>query len=501
MSAGRVNRILAVLCAAIAIGVAAADGPSVAAQPQTVPAQTAPTQNSPARTAPAKPLPAKPLPAQAGTFAATVTVDPSAIALGSTDNQYIGLSFESGTLNGGQFDNVGDLPQLMRNLGRAVIRFGGNSVDTSFTRITPSALAGLVRLVKATGWSVLYSENLGRFNAKTVTKDVRRVSAALGGRLAAVGCGNEPDLFPNVGLRLPSYPESAYLAQAARCLAAVRAGDPSAPIEGPDTSGIGWLTGYADAEVGQLRWIGQHYYPMGCGLGGRTPAAFAQALLSPGQAAKEARFFSGAAKSALAGAAPLRISETNSACHGGAVGASDSYASALWVIDYLLTGVEHGVTGFNFHGGLSNICDGYTPLCRVGYNEYAAQPIYYGMLFTHLLGSGKLEPVTVTTPGSGDNVTAFALQPLRGSGLRVMAENLTGTVARVTLRTGGTASSATVLRLTGPSLLATSGVRIQGASVAYNGSFSPGAPDTIGCSSGSCQVTLAPYSAALVTVG
>ena len=144
-----------------------------------------------------------------------------------------------------------------------------------------------------------------------------------------------------------------------------------------------------------MSWLGQHYYPMGCGLGGMSPAAFAQALLSAGQTAKEAAFFAAAVRAAAAAQTPLRITETNTACHGGAVGASDAYATALWVVDYLLTGVEQGVAGFNFHGGLSTACQGYTPLCQVGANEYAAQPIYYGLLFTHLLGSGNLQPVTV----------------------------------------------------------------------------------------------------------
>ena len=476
---GRVGRVLAVLCAALAIGVAAADGQTSAAQPRTGGASS-------------------------GTFAATITVRPSEPVIGSTSNQYIGLSFESGTLNSGQFDDVGDLPQLLRNLGAGVMRFGGNSVDTSFTSIAPSALAGLVRLAKATGWSVLYSENLGHFTARTVTRDARSVSTALGSYLAAFACGNEPDLFPNVGLRSSSYSESDYLDQTSRCLAAVRAGAPNTPIEGPDTSGIGWLSGYAATEPGQLRWLGQHYYPMGCGLGGLSPAAFASAMLSAAQTAKEAAFFSAAARAAAVAYAPLRISETNSACHGGAVGASDAYVSALWVVDYLLTGVEHGVTGFNFHGGLSAVCDGYTPLCRVGYNEYAAQPIYYGLLFTHLLGSGNLLPVTVRTSDPGDNLAAFALKPAAGgaahTGLRVIAENLTGATAHVTLRVRR-ATTAAVRYLTGPSLLATSGVRIQGAAVAADGSFTPGAPDTVSCSSGRCRVTLAPYSAALVTVG
>ena len=476
MRTGLVGRVLAVLCAAFAIGVAAADGQTGAAQPRTGVVRSE-------------------------AFAATVTVHASAAVVGRTNNQYIGLSFESGTLNSGKFDAVGDLPQMLRNLGRSVMRFGGNSVDTSFTQITPRALAGLVRLAKATGWTVLYSENLGRYNARAATRSAHKASAALGSHLAAFACGNEPDLFPNVGLRSSSYSESDYLAQAARCLAAVRVGAPNAPIEGPDTAGTGWLRGYAATEAGRLRWLGQHYYPMGCGLGGMTPAAFAAAMLSPGQTAKEAAFFSAAARMAAAAHAALRMSETNTACGGGAVGVSDAYASALWVVDYLLTGVEYGVAGFNFHGGLSTHCQGYTPLCQVGANEYAAQPIYYGMLFTHLLGSGKLQPVTVTTPGPSDHVTAFALKPLTGGGLRMIAENLTGAAAKATLRLGGTPSSATVLRLTGPSLLATSGVRIQGAAVAADGSFTPGAPNTVKCSSGSCLVTLAPYSAVLVTVG
>jgi hypothetical protein len=470
MRIGRVRwALLAGLCVAFAIAAAAAVGQAGAVSP--------------------------------GPFPATVTVDTSAAPVGSTSDQYIGLSFESGTLNSGQFDDVGDLPQMLTNLGRSVMRFGGNSVDTSFTGITRRALAGLVRLAKATGWTVLYSENLGHFHARAVTRDAHAVSTALGSSLEAFACGNEPDLFPNVGLRSSSYSESDYLAQAGRCLAAVRAGAPNAPIEGPDTSGIGWLSGYAAAEAGQVSWLGQHYYPMGCGLGGMTPAAFARTLVSAAQTAKEAAFFSGAARAASVARVPLRISETNTACHGGASGVSDAYASALWVVDYLLTGAENGDAGFNFHGGLSTACQGYTPLCQVGVNEYAAQPIYYGMLFTHLLGSGNLQPVTVTTPDTGDNVAAFALKPLSGDGLRVIAENLTDAAAKVTLRVGGSASSAAVLHLTGRSLLATAGVRIQGAAVAANGSFTPGAPDIVQCSSGSCLVTFAPYSAALVTVG
>ena len=49
-------------------------------------------------------------------------------------------------------------------------------------------------------------------------------------------------------------------------------------------------------------------------------------------------------------------------------------------------------------------------------------------------------------------------------------------------------------------LTATSGVRIQGATVAANGTPRPGAATVVTCSSGRCGLTIAPYSAVLVTI-
>lgn len=435
-------------------------------------------------------------------YQTTVTVDTSGKTIGQVTDQYIGLSFESGTLNSGKFDDVGNLPQLLRNLGESVMRFGGNSVDRSFTGITPSALAGLARLAKASGWTVLYSENMGEFNAARVTADVKAVSAALGSSLSAFACGNEPDLYSGNGIRPKAYSESDYLRQETSCFNAIRAGAPNAALEGPDTAGAPkWLAKYAAQEAGTISWLGAHYYPLGCGLQGKTPAELAPTLLSPGLAAKEAANFKHEAADAKVAKAQLRVSETNSACGGGARGLSDSYAAALWVIDYLLTGAEDDVRGMNFHGGLDNSCQGYTPLCQAAAWEYTAQPIYYGMLFTHLLGPGRLLPTTVSMSSRAGNVAAFALTPKAGSDLRLMVENLSQYQTDVNLRVSGHPGTATVLHLTASSLLATSGVEIQSATVAANGSFTPGTPDTIQCSSQSCPITIAPYTAVIVTVG
>jgi hypothetical protein len=380
-----------------------------------------------------------------------------------------------------------------------VIRFGGNSVDRHYPGATAAALAGLARLVRATGWSVLYSEDLAQYNAAAVTSDVSHVRAALGGYLAGLDCGNEPDLYQRIGDRPQSYTESQYIAQDAACLHAAAAAAPGVALAGPDTFETSWLPGYGAQREIRVQWINQHYYAMGCEIqADMSDAQLVSYLLSPGQAAREAAVFTATRNAAAAQSARPRISETDSAGCDSAPGISNTYATALWAIDFMLTAAEDGMDGINFYTGLNIKCASYSPLCGtpVSY-QYAPQAEYYGLLFTHLLGAGRLLPVNVE---SGVNVTAFAVSPPTG-GLRLMVENLSATPTTAALQVGGNPQSATVLYLTAQSPLATSGITIQGAQVAADGSFTPGAPSMVGCAAGTCPVTIAPYTAVIVTVG
>ena len=435
-------------------------------------------------------------------YAATITVDTTAKTSGALGPRYIGLSVESAALNSGKITTAGNLAALLGNLGHSVLRFGGNSADTSFSGISPSALRGLAALASASGWSVLYTENEAAYDAATVTADARAVKSALGAKLFAFACGNEPDAYRDNGLRPRDYSVDDYLSQATACLQAIRSAAPHAPLEGPDTAGNrSWFSAYAEREDGTVSWLGQHYYPMGCRAAGDRPAALVTDMLSPGLAATEATTLAWYVATAKSVGKQLLITETNSACGGGIPGLSDSYASALWAIDYLLTGAEQGVRGMYFHtGALDSGCAGYVVLCATGPDSYRAQPIYYGLLFAHLLGTGQFLPAKVSTPSGKGNVAAFALKS-PGGGLRLMLENLSPDNLDATLRLGSYSGSASVLRLTGPGPLATSGVQIQGSTVAANGRFAPGSPENAHCGRGNCFVTLAPYSAALITAG
>jgi hypothetical protein len=479
--------VLAAACGALAVTVIS----SCQVRPAADPAPTATTT-----------------PSSAPRATARVSVDTSGGYVGSLSAGFVGLSFESGKLDSGAFAPHGDLPQLLKNLGPSVMRFGGNSVDQSYSGISQSGLQGLAGLARAAGWSVLYSENLGHYSATTVTNDVSAVAATLGSSLAAFACGNEPDIYHGNGVRARTYDESEYLTQVNACYDAIRAGDPGAPLEGPDLAGqVSWLDSYAEAEKGTVTWIGKHVYSLDCPQTA-PPAQVAARLLSPATNEQDVTAFDAVSAAAQIAHAQARITEAGSDC-GGNDGVSDAYPSTLWAVNFILTGAENGISGMDFHGGLTYSCQYFTPLCQTGTDSYGAQPVYYGMLFAHLLGAGKLLPVTLTSasgngspaPGSSGkpNLAAFALRTASG-GLRILVENMSPDQTATTIATGSTASGATELTLTAPSLLAQSGIRIQGSQIGSDGTLRPGPATPVSCAAGSCQLTIQPYSAAIVTV-
>jgi hypothetical protein len=381
-----------------------------------------------------------------------------------------------------------------------VLRFGGDTADGTFAGTRAATLRGLAGLMRAAGWSVLYTENLGHFNAARVRADVKRVVRALGSNLFAFACGNEPDQYVPIGLRPPSWTTDDYLAQVHACYKAIRSIAPRAPLAGPDADyHRTLLVSYARRDASTIDWYDAHYYPLGCrGLGDGTAASLATFMLSATTAAAEAARFDSYARIAAAAGHPLVLTETSNACRGGIPEVSDSLAAALWVIDYLLTGAEHGVHAMNLATALSTACATYTVLCLNGDNEYSVQPVYYGLLLTRMLGTGKLVPVRITQ-SPRQHITAFALRS-GGGGLRLMVENLDSGPAAVTLDVGSYRGTATARRLRAPALLATAGVTIQGARVAADGTFSPGSPDTIACAGAGCPLTLPGYSAAMVKI-
>jgi hypothetical protein len=196
------------------------------------------------------------------------------------------------------------------------------------------------------------------------------------------------------------------------------------------------------------------------------------------------------------------MSECNSFYNGGSSGVSDSYASSLWVIDYLFNCAQGGAVGVNFHGGGDG--PGYTPIADNNGSVVGARPEFYGILLFTLAGQGTL--YTTQISAGSLNVTAYAVNTSGGLNLIVVNKDLTQNL-QLTAQLPQSASSATLQAMTqltsgatAPNLSATSGVTIQGASVNPDGTFAPSAAYTLNPSGSQLSCYVPALSAVLIQV-
>jgi hypothetical protein len=164
--------------------------------------------------------------------------------------------------------------------------------------------------------------------------------------------GNEPDLYylPDYySLAKPQPGEEAldvglYLQAAA----AMRPAAGVAPITGPELSGPTRWRASLPRVISTLgaQTVGIHVYPLSvC----RTPrAATLNGLLEPSVGNAPSRLGWVVADARAAGAVPV-ITEANSVSCGGKAGVSDSSASAVWAVRFVLSALETGFAEVRFH--------------------------------------------------------------------------------------------------------------------------------------------------------
>jgi hypothetical protein len=233
-------------------------------------------------------------------------------------------------------------------------------------------------------------------------------------------------------------------------------------------------------------------------------------LLAPTQITSQLNSVASNLAAAKANGLPMRVDEANSAFSGGVDGVSNTYASALWVIDYGLSMAQDGLQGVNIHGGLG-VCNDpiwngkfqrYTPICAANTayqlaEVYQVMPIYYGIWMARQMGPGRFLPVTVS---SDTNISAYAVKGDDGRTriALVQKDATTGAPVHVTLSVGGGNRSAKVLHMTGDAL---SGVAtaVQGSTVTPTGKLTPGKADTARIAGGTLSLDVPSGSATIVT--
>lgn len=360
--------------------------------------------------------------------------------------------------------------QLMKNLGPATLRIGGNSTDDSCWQpsraphpqgchfaIQPADVRGFADASAATGWGVIAGVNLAQNDPAWAARYAAAVARAFaqtpGAHLLGFELGNEPDLFADhrlydhVTARPAGYSPADYLRDWHAYVGALRAQPITAhvPLYGPAIC-CGWLRPGPDnglhqilAGIGRqdLQEVTVHAYPL-THCGNHHPD-IAQ-LLSPGLL----RRYQGKARQWVATARhfgfPIRYGEGNSISCEGQNGVSNAFAETAWATDWLFANFRVGMAGVNFHDGGHVISVGYhgrayyydaVQVERSGANgrvTYHNQiwPLYYAMYaFARNAAGGRLLPVSggpaadpAAPPGE---VTAYAVR--HGAAVTVFVVN------------------------------------------------------------------------------
>jgi hypothetical protein len=429
-----------------------------------------------------------------------------ATSIGSIPSRFIGLSYEKLTMSYAYFHPSNhNLIALFRRLGPGVLRLGGGSVDQllwtsdatgSHAQITSASIKDLGRFLTAAGWLCLYGVNLATSTPALAAEEVAVVMSALGGNLLGIELGNEPDEYGiTESVFSGSWTFQNYLDLWNSYRSAILQVAPNVPISGPSTGGgnhiTSWTLAFGQAVTPrEVVMLTQHYYR----ASQADPIATADFLISPDPqlAGQLATLNAGAQQLGI----PYRMSECNSFYDGGAPGVSNSYASSLWVIDFLFDIALSGGSGVNMHGGGN--APGYTPIADHSGAVIEARPEYYGLLLFSLAGTGAL----LQTQLSAGNIdaTAYAVQSASG-GLNVivvnkdMLQNLT-----LTIQTTQNIQAATLQIMTAPSLGSLSGVTIQGATVNSDGSFTPENASALTPAGTQTTCTIPALSAGLISI-
>ncbi|MEO8300757.1 MAG: glycosyl hydrolase family 79 C-terminal domain-containing protein [Rhizomicrobium sp.] len=422
---------------------------------------------------------------------------------------YMGLGFEAssvatpGLLSGDNHTYV----QLVRTLGaQGVIRVGGNVSDFSAydangtsknlpkdTVLTKENFRQLRSFLDATGWKLIWGLNLGTGKLDNMVEEARAIAQAAGDRLIAFEIGNEPDLFSRAGHRQGNYDYVAWHTEFRRYKAAIRAVLPRAAFAGPDIAmaSLDWMQSFARDEAGDLALLTAHHYI----TGQANPAATLEFML-----AEEKKYQPALSKFqsiSQAARVPWRMCETASFSGGGKAGVSDTFAAALWALDYLFVLASYGSSGVNMETGVNHlgVVSKYTPISDDLAGRHAAAPEYYGLLAFAQAGKGEQLALTSTT--GGVNLTAYATRSGTNITLTLINKDMSRDAA-VTV-SGVQAKQARVMRLAAPSLTATTGITLGGAFVDDGGKWNGGKSDPVKLAGGKALLEVPSGSAALVT--
>ena len=406
-----------------------------------------------------------------------------------------------------------------------VLRLGGDSTDWSWWPVASMRQPPGVRFTLTPNWldvahsvatavrgRLILGVDLEANNRTVAAAEANAMVNRIGrGSIAALELGNEPELYgtfgwyrsATTGMPVPGRPRDYDTAAFEHDYSSFASRLPDVRLAGPSSGAPTWLAklgSFLTAEP-RVRLATVHAYPLKHCTKARvvTIPQLLSEQSSRGLAASVAPYVAVAAAHHI----PLRVDEMNGVSCGGTRGVSDTFTSALWVLDALFEMARAGVTGVNIHTVPAGINEILGPDESGGVARMRVHPEYYGMMMfaqaapagSHLLRLGTQTPA---------GVKVWATRAVDGAVHVVVINKRPSRSQFLRLRVAGARGTAEVEQLRAPSLHSTGGVTIGGQTFGAETStgvlVGPASQPTVASSGGGYPVTVPAASATLLTI-
>jgi len=425
--------------------------------------------------------------------------------------RFLGLSYEMSMLlpkDGRYYFDPNDhaLVNSFKTLGIKSLRVGANAVDDPRIPVPQEKdIDELFNFARAAGVQVIYSFRLKNGDPADSARLAGYIAAHDADALDCYSIGNEPNFF------LKTY--EAFFAEWKPHYDAILKAVPLGMIDGPSANAPYAVRLARDLFAeGHLKMVSDHYYFLGSGrLGEKNPPETRARFLSNSLHKDYEKAWAALGAVLAAQGVPYRIDELNSCYNGGAKNSSDTYASTLWALDCTHWWAAHHIQGMNYHTGESVGRDE-----TFGAANYAAfvhqpkgkgfnmRPQAYAYLAFSQGAQGRPLPVQIQTAPAFD-FNAYAYRDKDGSIYLTLINKSYGDKAQL-------ASVTVVLPKGAPAgvwqrmdlaqidhdIAAKAGVKLGGAAISPQGTWSGRWKKVKAPPSGNTTVEVAPASATIL---
>jgi hypothetical protein len=346
--------------------------------------------------------------------------------------EFTGLSYEAASIlpgDGPRYfrpDNA-SLVTLFHTLGIKSLRIGGNTADRNVLRLPELAdLDSLFGFANAAGVKVIYCLRLHEGDPALDAATAKYILAHYARLVDSISIGQEPSAYPveqldtrpaseRMGAAVEKFPYTGYRDEWQIFAEKIVAAAPAIEFAGPGVhNNADWARRFID-DFGQghhVALITEHLYPGGAA--GKLPSAQVgrDRMLSGEFFTVYEKLYDGFVPAARAAGLPYRLEEVNSYFNGGAQDASNTFASALWGLEFMYWWATHEAAGLNFHTGdrvsMNNEYQAPRYATFVTAPEgFEIRPLAYALKVFDLGAHGRIVPLALENPTSA-NLTAFA---------------------------------------------------------------------------------------------